>query len=185
MSSSLTLTALVAVFCWLSCRYVLHLVAHDPLKQLPQIHATAAISRRWFDRQVKIYGELKTLLHLHTKYGPIVRLGPREVSVVSQEGLRKVYVSGFDKTEWYRETFPNYGVQNLVCTLDHSTHARMRKMIALLYTKSYLQHSDDLDRLSRRILYDRLMPLLQSYLMKGMDVNTVELFEWSESVSQD
>jgi hypothetical protein len=41
---------------------------------------------------------------LHQKYGPVVRLGPNEVSFTSLEALKEIYTSGgsgYDKTEFY------------------------------------------------------------------------------------
>jgi hypothetical protein len=40
----------------------------------------------------------------HQKYGPVVRLGPNEVSFTSLEAIREIYSSGgsgYDKTEFY------------------------------------------------------------------------------------
>jgi hypothetical protein len=41
---------------------------------------------------------------LHQQYGPVVRLGPNEVSFTSLEALKEIYTSGgsgYDKTEFY------------------------------------------------------------------------------------
>jgi hypothetical protein len=41
---------------------------------------------------------------LHRRYGPVVRLGPNEVSFTSLEALKEIYTSGgsgYDKTEFY------------------------------------------------------------------------------------
>lgn len=41
---------------------------------------------------------------LHTRYGPVVRLSPNEVSFTSLEAMREIYASdgsGYDKTELY------------------------------------------------------------------------------------
>ena len=45
----------------------------------------------------------------HQKHGPIIRLGPNEISVNQVDGgIRTVYGGGFEKGEWYR-IFDNYG----------------------------------------------------------------------------
>ncbi|KAK0862318.1 hypothetical protein LTR87_016631 [Friedmanniomyces endolithicus] len=149
----------------------------SPLSKLPASHWSCRLSARWFDRKCVTVGELKTLYAAHQRLGPILRLGPNEVSVVSEEGLKKVYTSGLDKSDWYDRTFRVYGVQNLVCTLDHKTHSAIRKTIAGLYAKSYLQHSSDLDGLSKRIVLDGLLPSISrdGSGTHGMDV--VKLFE--------
>ncbi|KAK6581509.1 hypothetical protein PZA11_006200 [Diplocarpon coronariae] len=49
---------------------------------------------------------------LHERYGPVVRLGPNEVSFTSLEALKEIYTSGgsgYDKTEFYT-LFTQFGV---------------------------------------------------------------------------
>ncbi|KAK5732598.1 hypothetical protein LTR17_010413 [Elasticomyces elasticus] len=161
---------------WLIYKRVITPAFLSPLSKLPAAHWSSHLSPRWFDRQCATAGELKTLYATHQRLGPIVRIGPNEVSVVSEEGLKKVYTAGLDKSNWY-DSFRVYGVQNLVCTLDHKTHSAVRKTIAGLYTKSYLQHSRALDGLSRRVVVDGLLPSISrdGCGVQGMDV--VKLFE--------
>lgn len=48
---------------------------------------------------------------LHKKYGPVVRVGPNEVSFTSIAALKEIYGSGgsgYDKTEFY-DLFQVYG----------------------------------------------------------------------------
>lgn len=120
---------------------------------------------------------MRSLYAAHKRHGPIVRLAPGEVSVASEEGLKKVYVDGLDKAVWYQQTFYNYGVQNLVSTLDHKTHSAVRRMINGFYTKSFVQRSADLDQLSCRIIFERLLPRLRHYGEQRQEVNVVELLE--------
>ncbi|KAK3638425.1 hypothetical protein LTR56_013065 [Elasticomyces elasticus] len=161
---------------WLIYKLVITPAFFSPLSKLPAAHWSSHLSARWFDRKCATAGELKTLYATHQRLGPIVRLGPNEVSVVSEEGLKKVYTAGLDKSNWY-DSFRVYGVQNLVCTLDHKTHSAVRKTIAGLYSKSFLQHSEALDGLSERIVVVGLLPSISrgGCGMQGMDV--VKLFE--------
>lgn len=51
--------------------------------------------------------------YLHEHYGPVVRLGPNEVSFTSLEALKEIYSSGgsgYDKTEFYT-LFKQFGVR--------------------------------------------------------------------------
>lgn len=44
----------------------------------------------------------------HDKYGPVVRLGPREISInCVDDGIRIVYGKGFEKTGFY-DVFANF-----------------------------------------------------------------------------
>ena len=177
MLSPLHVFGLLVISAWLAYRSLVASAYSLRSFKLPAAHWSCHLSTRWFDRKCTTVGELKTLYAVHARLGPIVRLGSNEVSVVSQEGLKTIYAGGLDKSDWYEQTFRVYGVQNLVCTLDHKTHSAVRKMIAGLYTKSYLQHSEDLARLSKRIISDRLLSNLSrcGQVAQGMDV--VKLFE--------
>jgi hypothetical protein len=45
---------------------------------------------------------------VHKRLGPIVRLDSTELSVNSLDSLKVVY-NGFDRDEFYRRAFDNYG----------------------------------------------------------------------------
>ena len=170
---------LAVIFASLIYKFVVFPSFVSPLAKLPTAHPSCAFSSRWFERQLAQMRELKTLYATHEKLGPIVRLGPHQVSVVSEEGIKQIYGAGLDKGVWYRQIFYNYGVQNLVCTLDHKTHSVVRRMIAGLYTKSYLQRSPDMDQLSRRIVFGRFLPKLKDYGQQRQDVDVMKFFEWT------
>ena len=179
MDIPFSVIGLAVLLAWLIYRYVVYPSFVSPLAKLPSAHPLCAFSRTWFQRQRDQMRELKTLYAAHERCGPVVRLGPDEVSVVSEDGLKQVYVAGLDKAVWYQQTFYNYGVQNLVSTLDHKTHSTVRRMIAPLYTKSYLQRSPDMDQLSKRIIFDRLLPTLEDYGQQKQEADVMKLFEWT------
>lgn len=162
---------------WLAYRLLAALNILSPLSRLPAAHWSAHNSSRWLRQACTDVGELKTLYNAHHTHGSIVRIAPNEVSVISEEGLRKIYVGGLDKSDWYEQVFRVYGKPNLVCTLDHKTHAAVRRMIAGSYAKSYLQHAGGLRALSTRIIRDRLFPELGQLANSGTGTNVMELFE--------
>ena len=53
--------------------------------------------------------ENATALDLHKKHGPVVLLGPSELSINSYEGVKIIYGGGFPKPDWYYNRFANYG----------------------------------------------------------------------------
>ncbi|KAK4548181.1 hypothetical protein LTR36_010050 [Oleoguttula mirabilis] len=75
--------------------------------------------------------------------------------------------------------FYSYGRPNLVCILDHKTHSAQKRMIAKLYSKSYLQRSENMAKLSERLISRRLNPVLRGFANDQREVNVVELFEWT------
>ena len=76
------------------------------------------------------------MLAAHNKLGPVIRLGPNELSVASLDGLRKIYLGGFEKTEWYVEEFVNYQTPNLVSMLGSKEHGAQKRMLSHIYSKS-------------------------------------------------
>ena len=77
---------------------------------MPNAHPTSAISPVWILwNRYKNNGNRATHA-AHEKYGPIVRLGPNELSINCVDGgIRTVYAGGFEKHEWYPRQFPSYG----------------------------------------------------------------------------
>ncbi|KAI5244526.1 hypothetical protein E4T43_03835 [Aureobasidium subglaciale] len=76
---------------------------------------------------------------LHDKYGPVVRISPREVSVADYESLRQVFktVGGFLKPESYK-TFTAEPTPSVFTTTDPVYHAKFRKMLAPAMSESCL-----------------------------------------------
>lgn len=66
-------------------RLFFHPLAHIPGPRL------AALSNVWYGRQVCSGRMLQVGKILHRQYGPIVRVGPNEVWLDSEEGFRQVY----------------------------------------------------------------------------------------------
>jgi hypothetical protein len=53
--------------------------------------------------------ELKFLIEVHSRFGPIVLVGPQDLSVSSyQDGIRKVYDAGFPKPAPFYSMFNYY-----------------------------------------------------------------------------
>jgi len=81
----------------------------NPLSRLPAPSFLCHITPLWV-LWVRYRGtENRTLKAAHQKYGPIIRLGPREVSVnCVQGGIREVYGGAMEKDVWY-DFFANFG----------------------------------------------------------------------------
>jgi Cytochrome P450 len=79
---------------------------------------------------------------LHTQYGPVVRVGPSELSFSSLSALRIIYGagSGFERTDFYR-MFDVYGRPNLFTFAAVEDHSRRKKMLHHAYSKSVILNS--------------------------------------------
>ncbi len=90
-------------------KYLIHSAFLSSLSKIPNAHPLSAITPLWMlwiryqDR------EIGTVDAAHEKYGPVVRLGPNEVSISCVDaGIRTVHGGGFEKPRYY-SFFMNYG----------------------------------------------------------------------------
>ncbi|EAW12122.1 cytochrome P450 [Aspergillus clavatus NRRL 1] len=149
----------------------------SPLSKIPNAHFTAPISSAWINRKRRHGQEVLAIYTLHRKHGPIVRLGPRELSVNSLAGLRTIYTGAFEKHAFYRDAFVNFFTENLVGMLGNRAHARQKRMLSKIYSKSYLQDLGDLRGLAAVVLARRLLPVLRGCAVTRAAVNVLPLFQ--------
>jgi hypothetical protein len=74
-----------------------------PLSKIPgpwySLFSDVYLMYKEFSAQRRVY-----IHELHIRFGPVVRLGPNEVSFTSLDALKEIYQSGgsgYDKTEFY------------------------------------------------------------------------------------
>jgi cytochrome P450 len=158
-------------------RYLVYPWFLSPLSRIPNAHWSAPLSSAWIGRKRRLGLENRTIYSLHQRLGPVVRLGPNELSFNSIEALRIIYTGSFEKDEWYHQTLVNFETENLVSTLRLGPHAKRKRMLSNIYSKSYLQESPDLRTASSLILLERLLPLLDDAANAGKPVNVFPLFE--------
>jgi hypothetical protein len=145
------------------------------LSRIPPAHPTCSYFPFWLWIQQRRGQENKSIFVAHQAHGPIVRLAPNEISVNSLEGIRKVYIGGFERTEWFQQ-FRNYdGTPNLVTFTDGMTHSARKRMLTHFYSKSYLLSSVDFQVLTTKILFERFLPSLEDAAndKEGVDVHEV------------
>ncbi|CAG8184447.1 unnamed protein product [Penicillium olsonii] len=171
------LLALTFSFIYLVYRHIISPFFLSPLSSIPNAHPTAPLSSRWIDRKRSKGTEVLAIYAQHQKHGPIVRLGPRELSVNSLQGLRIIYTGAFEKDAFYNDVFVNFNIENMVGMLHNAPHAHQKRMLSKIYSKSFLQQSADLDSISRHILSERLMPILKKSSDSQEVVNVLPLFQ--------
>lgn len=99
----------------------------NPVRKIPAAHPLAHFTSLWIHSIRWRSIEYATLKEAHDRLGPIVCLGPYEISVnCVKGGIREVYAGGFEKKNsnggynWY-SFFANYGryvVLNLLAHCD-------------------------------------------------------------------
>ncbi|EFQ95282.1 hypothetical protein PTT_06732 [Pyrenophora teres f. teres 0-1] len=140
----------------------------NPLRKVPAAHPLAHFTSLWI-HAVRWRGvENTTLKAAHDRLGPIVCLGPREISVnCVKGGIRDVYAAGFEKVcardgyNWY-SFFSNYGgVDNMFSTGSNKPHSQRKRMLSNIYSKSHVTASDALLAQASNIVYRRFLPFLE------------------------
>lgn len=90
----------------------------SPLRQIPGPRCSI-FTEIWLIIQ-EFAGNRRLYIHeLHKKYGPVVRLGPNEVSFISADAVKEIYAaegSGYEKTELYT-LFMQFGVRTMFSSL--------------------------------------------------------------------
>jgi hypothetical protein len=79
------------------------------LSAIPNAHFLAPYSRYWLVWLKGTGREHRARHAAHERLGPIIRIGPNEVSVnCIENGVQSIYGGGFEKAAWYLN-FQNYG----------------------------------------------------------------------------
>jgi hypothetical protein len=113
MLAPMALTVILPLF---FITHVLYTYIRNPLRKIPAAYPLAHFTSVWiyYVRWRSI--ENATLKAAHARLGPIICLGPNEISVnCVKGGIREVYAGGFEKASsgngghnWY-SFFTNYG----------------------------------------------------------------------------
>ncbi|KAI1769943.1 putative cytochrome P450 [Hypoxylon cercidicola] len=128
---------LVAIAICIALLGYVYSVLSNPLAKLPGPWYT-----KWTETVLKynvIKGRRPIWVHaLHKRYGPVVRISPKEVSVAEPSATQQIYaVKGeFLKSPWYKDLIP--GLDNVFSTLDVNYHRRHRRLLASEISESGL-----------------------------------------------
>jgi hypothetical protein len=105
----------IQLFLWSLIFLIVYIVYEywtNPLSQIPSVHWSAPWSSCFILWQ--IYHGNRSHAHYagHTKIAakilPVIRIAPKEVSLMSSSGIQAVYGRGFDRSTYYR-VFRNFG----------------------------------------------------------------------------
>ncbi|OAP60194.1 hypothetical protein AYL99_05196 [Fonsecaea erecta] len=128
-------TALIAVVLSLACcSYIVYHLFLSPLASIPGPFLARFTNLWWLRVVLRRNVHLETI-ELHKKYGPLVRIGPNEVSVADLEAFKIIYGAGksYNKSEFYRP-FKAKLKWNLTAEQDEKTHAFNRRQVSQTYS---------------------------------------------------
>lgn len=161
-----TLTAAVVLPVLLALQFLVRYL-RNPLRKVPAAHPLAPWTSLWIHWVRWRSVENATLKDAHDRLGPIVCLGPREISInCVKGGIRDVYTGGFEKGNakynWYG-FFANYGgVHNMFSIDSNKPHSQRKRMLSNIYSKSFVTTNEALLAQISSILYDRFLPRLEA-----------------------
>jgi unspecific monooxygenase len=107
---NIPLVAAIAIVMFGVYKWIVYPAFFSPLAKIPNARWHASFCPLWSYYVKYANIENNTVYELHKRLGPIVRMGPRELSVNCYEGgLKTIYTGGFPKTDFYANRFTNYG----------------------------------------------------------------------------
>ncbi|PHH92373.1 hypothetical protein CDD83_7655 [Cordyceps sp. RAO-2017] len=158
----------------IACYFLLPLI-RSPLRRVPNAHWSSGLSSLWILWIRYRNRELAVLEEKHRQLGPIVRLGPDDLSISCYEnGARTIYNGGFEKPHYY-DFFSYYARKNAFCSLSRQDHSLRRKRITAAFTKTTLFASEPLYSLTQTILLERLLPILQQQAVSKEPADVLSL----------
>jgi hypothetical protein len=109
MTLLLPLIAVTSILFYIAYTFLIYPLFISPLRRIPAPSPLCRVTSVWILWKRYRKQENRALLAAHKTLGPVVLLGPKEVSVnCIKGGLSTVYAGGMEKGEWY-EVFENYG----------------------------------------------------------------------------
>lgn len=151
---------------------VIHPALISPLSRIPNAHWSAPFNPFWIIWTRYKSKEIFTVHQKHQELGPVIRLGPNDISVnCIKGGVSTVYAGGFEKHAWYSNLFDNYGVPNMFSTCESRSHAARKRMLSNVYSKSFIHGSQAMAGIATDLIYNRLLPKLGQYCSTGAAVD--------------
>ena len=179
---SLTIVGAFAALSLLLYKYILHPLFLSPLSRIPSAYFTSHIIPLQAWPKQHTGPNTRAVFAAHQKHGPVVRLGPNEISCVTPTALRVIYTGGFEKEKFYEDGFVNYGIPPMFAKLASKPHSERKRMMTNVYSKSLLQTSPDMGKLSHSIIHDRLLPVVRSVAAKR---SPLDVFDFSQAIAMD
>ncbi|KZT53068.1 cytochrome P450 [Calocera cornea HHB12733] len=142
----------------------------SPLSRFPG-PKLAAVTRFWAFFEAISGRKVKGVHELHKMYGPIVRVGPNDLSISAPEAIPRLYsYKPFLKDPTFYDALNGGKVEgHLVCQTNPETHARRRKLISTLLSRSAVKGYEN-DIIHPKII-KALMPFRDGDFYTGtMDV---------------
>ena len=149
----------------------LYLLCGHPLSSVPG-PKLAACTSLWLAYHTYIGDECSTLIALHQRYGPVLRIAPNDVDIASGDAIEPIYLArgGFPKTPVYSK-FDIDGHSTIFSTLTLPERASRAKAVAPLFSTASIRNSQE--RLLEVV--DDFVDRLRQGAQSGWPVNVLGL----------
>ena len=116
---------------------------------------------------------------MHKRYGPVVRISPREVAVSDPEGFKQIHAvtTKFTKDIWY-ENLTNFPRLSVFTMRNPKEHAQRRKLFARGFSKSYLREHWE------TVVKDKAVLAVQK-IKRDAEAGSADLLKWWTFMATD
>ncbi|CUS11875.1 unnamed protein product [Tuber aestivum] len=138
ISSTEYLTAVICAFGALIAWKLVSAIFFSPLSHVPGPLVTA-ITPHYINFLSALNRRTVGTYSLHRRYGPIVRVSPTEVSVLSPQAIKEVYSSPhYAKYAPLYSIFTHFGAQTAFTSCTREEHGWRRKAVSEAYSLSFV-----------------------------------------------
>ncbi|ETS73397.1 hypothetical protein PFICI_15002 [Pestalotiopsis fici W106-1] len=150
-----------------------HLVLH-PLAKIPgpKVYALSDIPFLFH----LLRGEWPFVLkNLHDQYGPVVRYSPRDVSIITVDGWKKIYGHKNDSAKNFEKDHllydkPSSG-HHTIMTVKNEDHKRMRRLLLHAFSETALRNQETVIKSYIDLFISRMTE-------KAKAKDTIDLVQW-------
>lgn len=152
---ALTLLAIVISSLGYVLLCCLYNVFFHPLRRIPG-PLLARVSRSW-SRIGNLRGQKSQRIHgAHEKYGPVVRVGPNEISFADPKAVRDIYVSdAFVKEETFYRAKRIFHENHLLSFRDPDAHKQRKKLLQRGFSQAAMLEFEPHIAAKIRVLLDQ------------------------------
>ncbi|ETN45556.1 uncharacterized protein HMPREF1541_09388 [Cyphellophora europaea CBS 101466] len=148
-----------------------------PLRKFPG-PPLAKISRLWA-RHGNLYGQKSERVHAaHLKYGPVVRVGPNELSFASPAAVREIYTSDvFVKEEVFYRAKRIFHENHMMSFRDPEAHRQRRKLLSRGFSQAAMLDFE-------ANISDKIETMLNQWAARCVD-GSIDIYPWSHWLGFD
>ncbi|KAF2486989.1 cytochrome P450 [Neohortaea acidophila] len=171
--------ALTSIYAFYALLKLYHHVQYSPLNAAKDAHWSVKFTAAWVWWKTVNEVDAQAIHDAHVRLGPVVRVGPHEISVNDVDGgLKPIYEGRLPKTDLYQLAVA-FGEPPMFAIRNEDSHRRQKRLLAKPYGKTFLMGSREWQE-ERAKLADDFVSGLDKLVQPRPDVELYDiLFAWS------